>query len=144
MPCRKHLFLHWAYHGNLGQTPCQAYICCVKTNTLLIFLFLMIICSTGCKKFRMEKDVPACLEKTTEEKVKSVTNDFAVVLEYEFQGALVYVFDLDPGNADSRADIYNDQCQEIGYLGGQERNREVLGEDFASAKFKRQVWPTKK
>jgi hypothetical protein len=92
----------------------------------------------------MEKDVPPCIETSTKERVKEVTNVNAVVLEYEFQNQLVYVYDLDPDNADSKADILNTDCQSIGYLGGLERNREVNGEDFSSAVFKRKVWPGKK
>lgn len=91
----------------------------------------------------MEKGVPDCIEASAKEKTKSTKSNYATILEYEFQNQIVYVFDLNAGETDARADIYTASCSFFGYLGGPEKNTIVNGEDFKSAVFKRKVWPLK-
>jgi hypothetical protein len=106
-------------------------------------VFLFIFALTACKKFRIESNVPACIEESAKEKTKSTTSVYATILEYEFQSKLVYVFDLNAGETDSRAEIYSADCKLLGILGGPEKNTIINGEEFKNATFKRKVWPAK-
>ncbi|MCC7299328.1 MAG: hypothetical protein IT244_13420 [Bacteroidia bacterium] len=111
---------------------------------LPVFLLLSAVFAfSACKKFKIEDDIPPCIEESAKEKTKSVSSEYATILEYEFQGNIVYVFDLEAGQNNSSADIFNTSCEKIGYLGGVDQNKEVLGEPFTNAKFIRRIWPTK-
>lgn len=110
---------------------------------LFLSAILVLFVLGACKKFKIEPNVPSCIKNTAKEKTKSTTSAYASILEYGFQNQTVYVFDLDAGTTNARADIYNSNCEIIGYLGGVDGNRTVNGEDFSNAVFKRKVWPIK-
>lgn len=109
------------------------------------YLFLLLLTTlAACKKFDIEPGAPECIKNTARERTKDVNSEYATILEYEFQGKLVYVFDLNAGNPDSQADIFDSNCTLLGYLGGISGNRIINGEDFSNAVFKRKIWPIKK
>lgn len=91
----------------------------------------------------MESNVPDCIMSKAKTETRDTKSVYASILEYEFQSGIVYVFDLEAGNADAKADIYRSDCVYLGYLGGIEGNRQINGEDFSNAVFKRKVWPLK-
>ncbi len=111
-------------------------------NKCLFFLLILTIAS--CKKFDIEPGAPECIKNAARERTKDVNSEYATILEYEFQGKLVYVFDLSAGTPDSQADIFDSNCTLLGYLGGISGNRIINGEDFSTAIFKRKIWPIKK
>ena len=109
------------------------------------WLFILLVAAlSSCKKFDIEPGAPDCIKNTARERTKDVNSEYATILEYEFQGKLVYVFDLDAGAPDSQADIFDTNCTLLGRLGGIAGNRIINGEDFASAIFKRKIWPLKR
>lgn len=115
----------------------------MKYKFKILTLILVALAAGSCKKFRMEANVPECIEKRAKDETKDSRSVYASILEYEFQSMIVYVFDLQAGDADAQAHIYKSDCVYLGYLGGIEGNRMINGEDFGSAVFKRKVWPLK-
>ena len=115
----------------------------MKMRIIALMGVAFIFSFVGCKKFRMEPNVPDCIQNSAKDKTKDVSNIYASILEYEFQNNVLYVFDLNAGETDARAEIYSSTCSIYGYLGGPEKNVMVNGEDFKSAVFKRRVWPLK-
>lgn len=87
--------------------------------------------------------MPECIKEKAKIQTKEVKSTYASILEYEFQNKILYVFDLQAGETDSKADIYDSDCRFYGYLGGPEKNKVINGEDFTNAVFKRRVWPAK-
>ncbi|MBL7711831.1 MAG: hypothetical protein JNL13_05180 [Chitinophagaceae bacterium] len=64
----------------------------------------------------------------------------ASLKQYTFQGKTVYVFA--PGNcgADMASSVVDEQCKNIGSLGGFTGNMKVNGEDFSSATYVKTIW----
>jgi hypothetical protein len=89
------------------------------------------------------RDVPDCIESKVKEyaRIESICDKGAEVSEYEFQNKIVFTFYSGSCGADRGTEIYDEQCDFIGYLGGIGNLKEVNGEDFASnAKFIGKVW----
>ena len=111
----------------------------MKIVHLSLLSILMLFSS--CEK--IEDDVPRCLR----DEIRSFSNNSiicdegATVEEFLFQGELVYVFN--PGNcgADMGADVLNESCDNIGFLGGIAGNMIINGVVFhQEAVFQRTVW----
>ena len=64
----------------------------------------------------------------------------ANVKQYEFQAKRVYVFDPGSCGADMTSEVFDENCNSIGFLGGITGNTKINGEDFNSAKYKSTIW----
>ncbi|GAA4455391.1 DUF6970 domain-containing protein [Rurimicrobium arvi] len=114
------------------------------TLTLGVCAFALLF-SAACSKHstgRISAKYPACLDKKLEAFLKSGGScpKGNSVKQYLFQGKKVYV--VAPGNcgADMAATVMDDQCNEIGYLGGFAGNTRINNEDFGNAVYQETVY----
>ena len=103
------------------------------------FLF-NILFFTSCKKTNITEGTPESIKIKIEEFDKYQSCSDAKVNEYEFQSAIVYVFEPGSCGADLAAPVYEKNGHELGYLGGIVGNTKINGQEFNSAKFVRTVW----
>jgi len=71
---------------------------------------------------------------------KSDCEKGACVKEYLFQNQTVFVFDQMKCGADMTSEVFDEDCNSIGYLGGISGNSKINGVDFSDANFVRTVW----
>lgn len=111
-----------------------------KIIILSIFSFFVLF---SCEKEDDDyKNVSSCIKS----KIKSFSNsnqicDNANVKEYMFQSEKAYVFN--PGNcyADGGSEVYDENCNYLGYLGGFTGNMKINNVNFHDeAVFLRTVW----
>lgn len=106
---------------------------------ILITIFLSSL-FLRCEK--IDRDAPDCLtEKIRTFAKESICPNGAAVGQYLFKGVYVYVFS--PGNcgADMGADVYNESCEKIGFLGGISGNLIIQGVIFhEEAEFIKTIW----
>ena len=108
----------------------------IKKNIALILSLLLFI--TSCKK---EPKTPTCINsKVNEFKLTISCNIGANVKRYEFQAKRVYVFDPGTCGADMTSEVFDENCNSIGFLGGITGNTKINGEDFNSAKYTSTIW----
>jgi hypothetical protein len=108
------------------------------SKQLLIIGFTFLSFLLACKK---EQKTPACIENKIEAFKNIIScNIGSNVKEYDFQSKRVFVFD--PGNcgADMTSEVFDEQCNSIGFLGGITGNNKINGEDFSKAKLKQTLW----
>lgn len=92
----------------------------------------------ACKK---ENDTPQCIDKKVEEFKLTVSCSVGTnVKEYEFQSKRAFVFDPGTCGADMTSEVLDENCNNIGYLGGIAGNTKINGEDFSNAKLKRTLY----
>jgi hypothetical protein len=108
----------------------------MKPYILLLTIFLMIFSS--CEKKQVE--TPDCI-KSLISTYPFCANDGGGVSQYSFQGQMVYVFDPGLCRADMASGVYNENCEQIGILGGIAGNNIVNNEIFIGhAKFIKTIW----
>lgn len=103
----------------------------------LILIGLALWCS--CSKVDVLRDVPTCIES----KIKDFTkcDEGAEVSEYTFQTETLFTFYQGSCGADQGTEVYNPECEFVGYLGGIANLKEINGEDFYSnATLEGKVW----
>jgi hypothetical protein len=99
-------------------------------NFLIVFL--------SCEK--IDKEAPDCIKDLIRQHHGFCETGASVNL-YSFQGQNVYVFD--PGNcgADMGANVYNENCEMMGMLGGFAGNILINNVRFdQTAKFQKTIW----
>ena len=115
-------------------------------QTRFVFLVIAFMIMLSCEK---DPDpiigdiVPVCiLEKIEEFKTSAVpcSQKGPSVIEYEFQGDLVYAFDMGQCVADGSSIILNEFCEELCILGTIIGITDCLGEPFANATEIRVIW----
>ena len=105
---------------------------------IILFVIVVITSFFSCKK---ESDQPACIETKVEEfKFTISCNVGSNVKEYEFQSNRVFVFDPGTCGADMTSEVFDENCNSLGFLGGIAGNTKINGEDFKNAKLKRTIW----
>lgn len=98
----------------------------------------LLLLLAGCEKYCHVSD---CIDSKIDDFKTSVQYENASVKEYSFQGELAYVFDSGSGIVDGAAQVYDAECNLIGYLGGLTGNTKINGVEFHSnAKYKRTLW----
>ncbi len=103
-------------------------------------LFYIAFGLTFCQKKNVKTRPPTCIEERILAFQKTVCDKGAKVYEYQFQGERVYVFDIGFCSADQSAKVINEDCQEIGTIGGVNGNQDVNGSNFAHAQRTAVVW----
>jgi hypothetical protein len=107
----------------------------VKKNYLIAATILIF---TSCKK---ESRTPACIDNKVNEFKNTVScNTGTNVKQYEFQSKMVYVFDPGTCGADMASEVFDDNCNSLGFLGGIMGNTKINGEDFSKAKLTSTIW----
>lgn len=110
-------------------------------KTLYISFSLLIVLA-ACKKSNLEK-APECIQNKIEEfeKNESTCTDGAKVDEYKFIEKTVYVFDPGLCGDDMASDVYDSNCEYLGFLGGFIGNDTINGERFSNqAIFQETIW----
>lgn len=105
-------------------------------------VILLAIGVASCHPKIQEQNNSKCLDAKIAEFAKESCNK-ASVKEYEFQQKKVYVFDQAACGNDMAADVYDANCQKLGFIGGFIGNTNINGEDFSNAKLLRTVWEAK-
>ena len=121
------------------------------THTIMKQLLFLLALSTlglsACKKTEdVAKGTTACIKQKVQlfakgslcKTEKNATG--ASVKEYSFQNKVVYVFDMGSCVDDGSADVLDENCQNMGFLGGLVGNNTINGEPFSNAEFKRVIW----
>jgi hypothetical protein len=105
-----------------------------------IFIALFIGALSSCKKDKLPKGTPDCLQSQIDSFQKSACSTGATAKEYTFQNQTVYL--LEPGNcgADMTSVVLSNSCAVMGYLGGITGATFINGEDFSSAIYIQTVW----
>ena len=100
--------------------------------------FCLAIALVSCEKYCHVSD---CIDSKVDDFITSVQYENASVKEYSFQGKLVYVFDSGSAIVDGAAEVYDADCNLLGYLGGLIGNNKINGVEFHStAKYKKTLW----
>jgi hypothetical protein len=107
---------------------------------LFVSLFICHL-FTSCRKNEVIIGPPACLSDQITEFLKGACPYGNSVAKYKFQNEIVYV--LIPGTcgADMQTIVLNEQCQQLGTLGGISGNNQINGVDFyANAQYVEGIW----
>jgi len=112
----------------------------IKLFMRLILAILMFLFFIGCKK---SSPAPECIQERISQLEHNGANlcPHGSVREYLFQGAPVFVFDLEKCIADGGAEVVDANCQRLGALGtiaGSMRINNVIFYD--NARLIRTVW----
>src|SRR5688500_6938739 len=97
-------------------------------------LITTVLAFTSCNKVDVEKGTPRCITKKIKEFNKSpaLCKD-PTVDEYNFQGESVFVFNLGTCGRDFSSNVFDEDCNDLGYLGGFEGNDEINGARFSTS-----------
>lgn len=110
-------------------------------KTILYFGILLIVISFSCKKFDIADGTPACIEQLIKDFNSETDCIVAVdVRKYEFQGGEVYLFNPGDCETDEGSEIYDSECNSIGFIGGIDDNLIINGEDFSNAELISVIW----
>lgn len=107
-------------------------------KTLSILLFALTIIS--CRRLDIGRATPKCVVNKIRGFSKSPTCKDSKVLEYQFQGKSVFVFEPGTCGNDMTAEVINADCKTLGYLGGFAGNTKINGEEFSKATFIKTIW----
>lgn len=111
-----------------------------KMENMIKFLLPLVIVLLGCSKAEGIEDVPSCISKEIEKFRLDNSCDKSKVDEYLFQNKKVYVFDDQLCCCDYTAEVRDEECQSLGFLGGFVGNQVINGENFSSALLLRHLW----
>ncbi len=101
-----------------------------------ILYALLTVAVLSCSKKDLGSEVPGCVREIISElEANDNVREGTTVSEYLFERRHVYVQNM--GNV---AFVYDENCDTIGLLGGFAGNTKVNGQDFANAKFIREIW----
>ena len=110
-------------------------------QALLFILILTAINITSCNKPKIEENTPKCIENLIVNFDKEQTCKEGVnVKKYTFQEKIVYVFNPGECGADMTSEVYDSECNSLGFLGGLSGNTEINGEEFSSSTYISTVW----
>ena len=111
-----------------------------KMKTLFIALLLLVF-FTGCRKNCVESNSECLQTKIEEFKLNVICTEGAYIKEYTFQDKTVYVFDQGNCMTDGWADIWDENCNFLGMLGGIAGLSKINGVAFYdNAEYKKTIW----
>lgn len=84
--------------------------------------------------------LPECISKKIELFEKESCNKGPSVKEYIFQAKRVFVFSQGNCGNDMTSEVVDQNCVNLGYLGGIAGNISINGEDFSKALLVKTVW----
>lgn len=107
------------------------------TRQILIVFFAGL---AGCQ-IEIEPGTPGCIQTIIKDFSKSEPCAIGkTVNKYSFQGEIVYVFEPGLCGNDLATDVYDSDCNFLGFLGGIAGISEINGEEFSKAIFKGVIW----
>jgi hypothetical protein len=107
---------------------------------LLFLIAITVLTFNSCKKLDIAKGTPGCIESKIKDFSNNATCKDPNVKEYLFQNKNVYVFYQGSCGADLTSDVYDSDCNNMGYLGGIAGNTMINGEEFSNAVFIKTTW----
>ena len=105
-----------------------------------LVMITVVIIFSGCNK-ENEAAVPTCIQDQL--KIFESTQacpEGATLERFKFQNKRVYVFHPGYCGADLTADVLDESCNQLGFLGGIMGNTIINNEDFISAVSEGVVW----
>ena len=106
---------------------------------LTIIVILLISLFFRCEK--IDKDAPHCIDDKIRDFAKSNSCETASVGQWTFQEGNVYVFSEGSCCCDRGAAVFNESCEQIGYLGGFTGNMIINNVRFYDvAVFNKIIW----
>lgn len=99
-----------------------------------------LLCLTACQDLFDASETPKCLSAKIRDFDNSLSCADARVLEYEFLGDRVYVFDPGTCGADFPSPVLDFSCKILGSLGGFAGNTKINGVEFSKARLVRVIW----
>ncbi len=114
----------------------------LEMNKFKFLILTVIIAALTSCQLDIEPGTPNCIKT----KIKAFSKSEVLcasgksVNKYSFQDRIVFVFDPGTCGADMAADVYDSECNYLGFLGGIAGNSEINGEEFSIAVFKGVVW----
>lgn len=106
-----------------------------------LYILLIILSVSACKKFDIADGTPECIEQLIKDFNSETDCIVAVdVRKYEFQGGEVYLFNPGDCETDEGNQIYDSDCNSIGFLGGIDDNQIINNEDFSNAILISVIW----
>ena len=110
-----------------------------KYKTPILLLLFAVL--TGCQ-LDIEPGTPGCIQEKIKEFSKNqISCDRSkTVSNYSFQDEIVYVFDQRSCGSDMTAEVFDSNCNYLGFLGGIAGISEINGEEFSNATFKGVIW----
>lgn len=110
------------------------------TKQILTILLAISGIAQGCSKKNADKEVTNCFNAEINHFKTMSHCDDASVEKYTFQGKTVYVFEPGTCGNDMAAPVIDENCNNLGSLGGFGGNIMINGENFSSAVFVETVW----
>ncbi len=111
----------------------------LKAIIPLLFIFSLSFINLNCKK--EECSATCLLDKIEEIKNQHYKYSESSITEYIFQGQLVYYVIIGDGSSDQQYDVFNSNCELIGYLGTLFGISKINGVDFyQNAKLVKVIW----
>lgn len=107
---------------------------------LLVIFFTAIILFISCDSIDIACGTPKCVKTKIKDFNNSDVCSDANVKEYTFQEKTVFVFDPGTCGADMTAEVIDETCNTLGYLGGFSGNTKINEEDFSTALYIKTIW----
>ena len=104
----------------------------------IVISICLLFVLAGCKKSTSTSN---CIQSKVDEFRSQARCVGANVKEYFFEGKIVYVFYKGLCFVDAGAQVYDEDCNYLGMLGGLPYNKKIVGVDFGvTAEYKRTSW----
>ena len=112
----------------------------MKKNVILLISYLLLSGCNAHKSTGKTDETPVCITKAIGTFSKTDCAKGVNVKEYTFQGIKVFVFDPGTCGNDMTSEVLDENCKNLGYLGGFTGNVKINGEDFSHAILVKTVW----
>jgi len=111
-------------------------------NKLVLVILAIVATTLSSCQLDIEPGTPGCIQSRIKDfSDKGIPCETGKsVQKYSFQDMTVYVFEPGTCGNDMTADIFDSNCNNLGFLGGIAGNTEINGEDFSNAVFIETVW----
>lgn len=105
----------------------------------ILLLFMLITCCISCNEIDFSEGAPKCLKETVREWKKFGCKDLSVD-EYAFQNSTVFLLNASRCCCDFGSAVVDNECIQLGVIGGYDGNQTINGEDFSNAVYVRTIW----
>ena len=110
-------------------------------NRYTLQIFILLVAGLVSCQLDIESGTPGCIQTKIKDFSKSepCTNG-KTISKYSFQGEIVYVFEPGSCGNDFATDVFDSNCNFLGFLGGIAGISEINGEEFSNAIFAGVIW----
>ena len=112
-----------------------------KVTTVSFLLIFSGFFLLSCEDLDLPEDTPECVEKRIKAFNRGEACDTgASVVRYNFQGSIIYIFNLGSCGADMTATVIDKDCNNICALGGIAGNIVCNGDTISEATNRAVIW----